>query len=276
MRPFLVKASSVAGTDLVDILNEGMLGQLDERSNQLFTFAYSHGVAQAHMDAGISPAVAAGYSLGIYAAVSVSGAVRFDESLGIVGTAFDIMKAQCAADTFGMGAIIGLSEEETLRILASGEYSSVCRTNTNNETCGVFSGLKDDMGRFFNEARGHGALSTVTFRVSVPYHHPRYIAAASQTFLDALQTLSWRDAEIPIISSINQAPLVKAADLVKFLSQNLASPVHWQKVAETIARRGATIVYECGPGISLCQNNRFIPNHLRYVTIKKSVRRDPV
>ena len=190
--------------------------------------------------------------------------------------AFDIMKARCGAGTFGMGAIIGLSEEETVRILESGEYPSVCRTNTNNETCGVFSGLKDDMGRFFTEARGCGALSTTMFRVSVPYHHPRYIAAASQTFLDALQTLFWRDAEIPIISSINQAPLVKAADLAGFLSQNLASPVHWQKVAETIARRGATIAYECGPGISLCQNNRFIPNHLRYVTIRKSVRRDTV
>jgi [acyl-carrier-protein] S-malonyltransferase len=276
MQPFLEMASGVAGTDFVDSLNAGRLGQLDERNNQLFTYAYSHAVAQAHMDAGVSPALVAGYSLGIYAAVSVSGAVEFEQCLSIVGTAFDIMKAQCAGGVYGMGAIIGLSEAETRRILASGDYPSVCRTNTNNETCGVFSGLKDDMGRFFKDARDHGALSTVTFRVSVPYHHPRYIAPASKKFFDALQTFAWRDAQIPILSSLNQAPLVKAADLVKFLAQNLASPVQWQKVAEAIARRGVTIAYECGPGISLCQNNRFIPNHIRYVTIRKSVRRDPV
>ncbi len=276
MRPFLVMASGVAGTDFVDFLNVGRLGQLDERNNQLFTYAYSHAVAQAHIDAGVSPALVAGYSLGIYAAVSVSGAIGFDECLTIVGMAFDIMKAQCAGSMFAMGAIIGLSEEETRRILASGDYSSVCRTNTNNEACGVFSGLEYDMARFFKDARDHGALSTVTFRASVPYHHPRYIAPASKKFLDALQTFGWRDAHIPILSSINQVPLVKAADLVEFLAQNLASPVDWQKVAETIARRGATIAYECGPGISLCQNNRFIANHIRYVTIRKSVRRDPV
>jgi [acyl-carrier-protein] S-malonyltransferase len=276
MAPFILKASEFAGVDLQECIAHGTLGVLNEKNSQLFTFAYSHGVACSHRQAGIEPAVAAGYSLGIYAAFSVSGAIGFDECLGIVALAFDIMKSQCAGGPFAMGAVIGLSQSDTDGLCASGKYPSVARTNTNNETCGVFSGTRDDLAQFFEGARALGALSIVEFKVSIPYHHPAYISEASRLFLRAIRPMAWRDAVVPIVSSIDQKLLTSANDLVEFLSKNLASPVHWQKVAETIAATGVTTAYECGPGISLCQNGRFIPNHLRYITVKKSIRRDTV
>jgi [acyl-carrier-protein] S-malonyltransferase len=273
MGPFLAEASKSAGIDFVETLDKGLVGQLDERSSQIFTFAFSHGVAMAHLQAGITPVVLAGYSLGIYAAVSVSGALAFGECCGMVGMAFDIMKKHCGGQEFAMGAIVGLSHAETQRLCASGKYPSVCHTNTNNETCGVFSGKKDEIGKFFEDARAQGALSTVLFNVTIPYHHPQYLAEASYEFLKAIIGLSWRDAGIPVISSIDQKPLVKSGDLVDFIAMSLASPVHWHHVMEAIAAIGVTVVYECGPGISLGQNGRFIHNGLRYITIKKALKR---
>jgi [acyl-carrier-protein] S-malonyltransferase len=276
MRPFLVKASAAAGLDLEETMDKGLLAELDERNSQLFTFAYSHAVAEAHRAAGVSPAVVAGYSLGIYAAMSVSGALAFDQGLAVVGAVFDIMKDQCAGGAYAMGAVVGLTQSDTDRIVASGKFPTVCRTNTNNETCGVFSGTKADIEGFFEAARAEGALSTVTFRVSIPYHHPRFLGGASSRFVRALKDFSFDDAAVPVISSIDQKPLVKAGDLVEFIVKNFSSPVHWQKVTETIAAMGVATVYECGPGISLSQNARFIPNRLRYVTVKKAIRRDAV
>ncbi|HMD67330.1 MAG TPA: ACP S-malonyltransferase [Chitinivibrionales bacterium] len=276
MWPFVVKASEAAGLDLEETLDKGLLSGLDERNSQLFTFAYSHAVAQAHRHAGVSPAVVAGYSLGIYAAITVSGALAFDQGLSVVGAVFDIMKEQCTGGAYAMGAVVGLLQSDTDRIVASGKFPSICRTNTNNETCGVFSGTAQDIETFFAEARTQGALSTVTFRVSIPYHHPKFIGGASARFARVLKDFSFCDAAVPVISSIDQRPLVKPGDLVEFVVKNFSSPVHWQKVTETIAAMGVATVYECGPGISLCQNGRFIPNRLRYITVRRATRRDAV
>jgi [acyl-carrier-protein] S-malonyltransferase len=273
MGPFLVEASKVAGVDFIESLDKGLIGSLDERSSQLFTFAFSHGVAMAHQQAGIVPVALAGYSLGIYAAVSVSGALAFGECCSVVAVAFDIMKRHCSGQEFAMGAVVGLSHEETQRLCVSGKYPSVCHTNTNNETCGVYSGKKDEIGKFFEDARTQGALSTVLFNVTIPYHHPLYLSEASQEFLGKIRGLSWCDAGIPVISSIDQKPLVKFGDLVDFITMSLASPVHWHHVVQVIAAMGVATVYECGPGISLSQNGRFIHNGLRYITIKKALKR---
>jgi [acyl-carrier-protein] S-malonyltransferase len=271
MEPFLAEASTHTDVDLVESLEKDLLGKLDERRSQLFTFAFSHGVAMTHRQAGIAPAALAGYSLGIYAAVSVSGALAFSECCGMVGQAFDIMKKHCKGEEFAMGAVVGLSHAETQRLCASGKYPSVCHTNTNSETCGVFSGKKDEIGMFFEDALAQGALSTVLFNVTIPYHHPQYLAEASREFLGNIKGLSWHDAGVPIISSIDQKPLVKSGELVEFIAKSLASPVHWHHVVQAIAAMGAATLYECGPGISLAQNGRFIHNGLRYITIKKAL-----
>jgi [acyl-carrier-protein] S-malonyltransferase len=274
MSPFISQASEAAGADLQECIENNRLGALDEKTSQIFTFAFSHGVAQAHIRAGVTPAVLAGYSLGIYAALSVSGALGFTESLSLVGSAFDIMMKNCVGGPFAMGAVLGLSNGETDSLCATGAYPSVLRTNTNNETCGVFSGKKEELERFFKDARDRGALSTVAFSVGVPYHHPEFISNASGEFLQSIRSLSWRDARLPVISSIDQKLLVKPREFAEFIAGNLVTPLHWQKVVETLGCMGVGTVYECGPGISLCQNGRFIHNGLRYVTIKKNIRKE--
>ncbi len=274
MAPFIAQASEAAGVDLAEVCGHGGLAGLDERNSQLFTVAYSHGVAMVHVDAGIVPAVLAGYSLGVYAALSASGAVAFGDCLALAALAYDLMRRECGGAAYAMGAVVGLTEEETRGMLASGAFPTVRRTNTNNATCGVYSGAAPDIAGFFDAARSRGALSTVTFDVSIPYHHADFLGGAAQRFLDAVNKVAWRDSPVPVVSSIDQRSLVKAADLAGFAAQNIASPVNWQKVAETIAAMGVTTAYECGPGISLCQNGRFIEPRLRYVTVRKLVRRE--
>jgi|WetSurMetagenome_2_1015567.scaffolds.fasta_scaffold00119_16 [acyl-carrier-protein] S-malonyltransferase len=274
MGPFLARASEAAGTDLAAALDKGELAGLGERNGQLFTVAYSHAVARVHAEAGIAPRVMAGYSLGVYAALSASGAVAFDECLLMAGAAFDIMKKHCGGGRFAMGAVIGLTAGEIELMLAADAYKSVCRTNTNNPACHVFSGEAGDMERFFDDARGRGALSTVAFGVSIPYHHPRFIGAASKEFFDALGGISWKNASVPVLSSIDQKPLVRGDDLRRFTATNLATPVNWQRVAEAMAALGVGVAYECGPGISLCQNGRFLGGGMRYLTVKKLAKRE--
>lgn len=272
MRTFIQQASVVAGFDFEETLVEEEISSLDERSGQLFTFAFSHAVAMAYQKTGIIPVALAGYSMGVYAAVSVSGALSFIDCCAVAGLAFDIMKKHCGGEAFAMGAVVGLTHEETHRLCDSGKYPSVCRTNTNNETCGVFSGKKDEMQTFFEDARARGAISTTLLNVSIPYHHPQYLAEASREFRKAIYNLSWSDADVPIISSIDQQPLVKSGDIADFIATGIASPVHWHHVVQAMAGIGVATAYECGSGISLSQNGRFIHNGIRYVTIKKSVR----
>jgi [acyl-carrier-protein] S-malonyltransferase len=182
------------------------------------------------------------------------------------------MKEECKLGSFGVGAVVGLTERETDDMLAGETFVSVCRTNTNNDTCCIFSGASTDLNAFLAAAGKRGALSTVRLGLSIPYHHPAYLAKASQRLFDIAGKLPWRNAETPIVSSIDQAMLFRAHDLVRFVAANIASPVNWRKVSETLAAQGMTTAYECGPGISLSQNGRFIDNPMRYVTVKKLVR----
>ncbi len=274
MQPLLSQASDLASVDLEAVLQGGRLAELSERAGQLFTVAYSQGVATVHAHAGIAPVVAAGYSLGIYAALSASGAIAFRDCLTLAASAFDLMKEACGTASFAMGAVVGLTQAETEAMLAGGMYPSVCMTNTNNDTCGVFSGTTGDVDAFFADALGRGALSTKKFGLSIPYHHPGYLRECALKLYNAAEKYSWRDATVPVLSSIDRTPLVAAADLARFVSANIASPVNWQKVVEAVAATGVTTAYECGPGISLCQNGRFVENRLRYVTVKKLLKRE--
>lgn len=272
MNPVLAQASELAGVDCAEVLERGGIAGLPERAGQLFTVAYSHATALVHATSGIVPAVLAGYSLGIYAALSASGAISLRDCLALVAAAFDIMKEECKLGSYGVGAVVGLTERETDGILATGIFASICRTNTNNDTCCIFSGASADLDAFLAAADKRGALSTVRLGLSIPYHHPAYLANASHKLLDIAGNLPWRNAETPIVSSIDQTMLFRAADLVRFVAANIASPVNWRKVSETLAVQGMTTAYECGPGISLSQNGRFMDNPMRYVTVKQLVR----
>ena len=271
-RPLLAEASDMAGRDLARALDGDGAAPLADRENQFFTYAFSVGAARAFEEAGYAADLLAGYSFGIYAALVAAGAASFAEGLSMLREAYELMARIGDGRDAGMAVVIGLTENEARAALRDGRHGSATLVNSNNDVCHVFSGLAPDLDSFLAEARARGAVSAVRLDVRVPYHHPALLADAVPAFRRFLAGLAWTDAARPVVSSIDQSLLAASGDLMDFAARNLATPISWRRVVERLAREGVARVVECGPGISLTQNGRFLPPGIAYVNVRRLAR----
>jgi len=272
VRPFLDEASHAAKTDLAFSLLRDQIEGLEEGTRQYFTYAFSAGVCAVLQDRGFVPEFTAGYSFGIYAAMYASGAISFTTGLSILEEAYRLMKDACNGNPSGMGFVVGLNRADISRVLDKKSYSSLCLVNSNSDMCNIFAGKKKALEGFLAEAQAHGALAAECLSVAIPYHHPRILSEVTPKFRAFLQTFEWERPQCPVVSSIEQTLLVDVDALIDFTARNLSTPNNWQGVVRALNSGSVERMIECGPGISLTQNGRFLPYAIKYVNIKNMLR----
>jgi [acyl-carrier-protein] S-malonyltransferase len=268
--PYLAQASARAHVDLEAAIQSGSLLRLDDRARELLAYGFNCAAAAVYRKAGIAPAFLAGHSLGIYSAITVGEALSFEDGLGLVEKAHACVRAVCEKARFGMAVIVGLSVEEIGGMLDCDAYNGICVANRNNATSLVLTGLRSELEAFMEEAERHGALKAAMLPVEAPYHHPLWAAPASNKFRHHLMTLSWQASVCPIVSSIDGSLLTQPGELLELTAANLSSPICWQGVVEALGTAGTHLAIECGLGISLTQNARFIPSSPKHVNVKTS------
>lgn len=254
MRPFLEEAAAFAGGDV--------------RSGEIYTHAFDCAVAAVYRAAGLEPVCVAGHSLGLYAALADSGAVRFGDALAMVERARALVREACPPGRFGMAVVVGLREPEIPRLLDDPERAGLAVANVNNETGVVLSGAVDELNSFLEAADREGALKAALLDVDLPYHNPRYLAPATERFREFLRGLQWRAPRCPVVCSIDHGLLTDPAALLEYTARNISAPIRWQGVVERLAALGVAVALECGPGISLTQHAYFIPGAPRHVNTK--------
>ena len=67
----------------------------------------------------VEPSYVAGHSLGLYAALAVSGAVRFGDGLAMVERARAFVRAACPPGLFGMAVVMTASPSRSGRLRMS-------------------------------------------------------------------------------------------------------------------------------------------------------------
>jgi len=267
------EASAAAGDDLWQALAEQRIGIHDCRSDHFFTYAFSCAMYDLCRARGITADLLAGYSFGIYAALYASGALPFPDGLSAVGYAYDLMDTASRGRDYSMAITLGLSAGEIDTILSSYYFDQLCMVNSNNDTCKVFAGPRSSLVAFIEQAKRHDAIDARLLEVSIPYHHPRLLQGISGALRDFLAQLPWRAPLCPIVSTIDQGLLTSKDELLDFTARNICTPIHWERVAAALHARHISRVIECGAGISLTQNGRFMPFHLEYINIKTADRK---
>jgi len=274
MQPFLDEAVAFAGEDLhatlAPRLAGGPGGRPSPRAEELFTYAFDCAVAAVYRQSGLEPSYVAGHSLGLYAALAVTGAVRFGDGLAMVERARTFVREACPPGQFGMAVVIGMSAAEIVSLLGDPVHAGVARANINNDTATVLSGRVPDLERFLAAARDEGAFKAVLLDVDMPYHHPVYLAPATDRFRAFLGGLAWSAPCCPLVSPIDQALLEDPRELLECTACNISTPIRWQRVVERLAALGVAVAVECGPGISLTQHASFIQGAPKHVNTKTS------
>ena len=266
MRPFLRAAEDRVGAPLLDRWEGEGLPPFDPCASELLVFAFSCGMAEVCRRAGLAVSLAAGYSLGVYAAAVAAGAVRFADGLAMVQWAHAAVRAACRDREGGVGAVVGLEIDELRRLLAA--HPPLCLININNDHSGIVAGPRAELSAFLGCARDRGALKADPLALDLPYHHPEALAGVPAAFAGFLHSFAWSAPAFPLLSSADASLLADGPSVRAYVARQLAEPFEWAGVVRALGRMGVAAAIECGPGISLAQNARFLPEAPRHVTVK--------
>ncbi len=269
-KPFLDEGSALAGADLTEALESDSITELGQRENQIFIYCFSAATFQVYARHNRHPDFTAGYSFGIYAALYAVKAVSFSDGLAILDKAYSLMEQLELEKPVGIGVVIGLSLPDLEAILGDSALSSLYHINSNNTYCHIFCGYRSEIDKLNTRALQAEAVSAVALNITLPYHHPMLAREVREPFIRFLKKLSWRKPTCPVISSINQNLLTAPDELMVFTAQHLNTPITWHKTVERIYSEKCTNIIECGPGISLTQNARFISGNAEWINCKNS------
>ena len=243
------RADSALGFSLSTLCFEGPAADLALTANtQPAVLTASVAAAAALAERGVTPALAAGHSLGEYSALVVAGALDFDESVRLVRRRGEFMQEAVPVGTGAMAALLGVdlaTAEQICAEAARGEVVGVANINSPGQI--VIAGHRAAVERAVAAAGERGGRKSVLLPVSAPFHCALMKPAADRLAAE-LDRVAVRPPRIPVVRNVDGG-VTKSADEVKpFLLQQVASPVRWTDCVERLQREGAAAFLEVGPG----------------------------
>ncbi len=251
IRATIDEASNALGTDMWTLIDAGPEAALGLTVNtQPVMLAADIAVYRAWRAAGgDAPAIAAGHSLGEYAALVASGVLPFADALRTVRVRAEAMQAAVPEGQGGIAAILGLDTaqvESACREAANGEVVSPANLNAPGQI--VISGHRAAVERAIEGCKALGAKRAILLPMSVPAHCA-LMAPAGGPLTVALGNVTMGPAAFPVLHNVTVAPAQGAEAIRDVLVQQLTHAVRWIETIEALERdHGVTHVVECGPG----------------------------
>jgi len=235
----------------------------DELRNQYLSYIYSCCCADVLAGKNFRPSMVAGYSMGIYASLYTAGSITFETGLLFIRKAYESIRGTLSSSDFGMGAVIGLSENDILGIIDK-FHLNLLIVNRNSEYSFIVSGNSFHVNVFLLKAREEGALSAKSLRVSIPYH-TNLLKDAAAELSGTVSITDVRDPEIPVISLLTRQIIADAQGAKNEVIRNIFNPFDWLLTQVEMYRSGIEIFTECGPSRALLKNSKFIPESGKFV-----------
>ncbi len=193
------------------------------------------------------PVVTAGHSLGEYTALAVSGVLDVGDTAKLVQRRGELMQEACDENPGTMAAIIGL-DEMTLEEIARETGTYVSNVNTAEQI--VISGDTMGVARACDLATARGAKKAIPLRVGGAFHSG-LMEPARAGLIDAINSVNFRDPQIPIVANCTGEPLMSAEDVRRELMAQVCGCVQWKRCVDYMVGSGVNDFIEIGPGRAL-------------------------
>jgi len=263
------EANDALGVDLTRVMFEGPEADLAlTATTQPAVLTASVAAAAACAERGLTPALAAGHSLGEYSALVVAGALRLGDAVRIVRRRGELMQAAVPVGAGAMAAIMGVGldvVEEVCADAAKGDVVDIA--NVNSEQQIVIAGHRAAVERAVALVRDRGGRKSVLLPVSAPFHCA-LMAPAAERLAAELAGVSVSDPAIPVVRNVDGGVTRTAADVVPLLLRQVASPVRWTDCVRRLAAEGAMAFVEVGPGRVLTGLVKRIVDDARAVSVE--------
>jgi len=214
----------------------------------------THQVLQATSD--FKPQAACGHSIGEYAAVVGSGALKFSDALKAVRKRGEFMQSAVPVGTGAMAAVMNLSPEQvqTVCIKATQESKAGVVEPANFNTPGqiVISGSKgavDWLMQHFDPSWTPGAnrVKFIPLNVSAPFHCS-LMKPAEEKMQKVLNDLPFQKASYPVVQNVNAKAETEGSNIRNNLVLQISRPVRWIECVMELKKMGHTKLIELGAG----------------------------
>jgi [acyl-carrier-protein] S-malonyltransferase len=200
----------------------------------------------------IQPSFVAGHSLGEYAALVAANALTFTDAVSAVYQRGLFMDQAVPAGVGAMSAVLNLDRNVLDQICeeVSEAENVVQAANYNCPGQIVISGHAEAVKIAGEKALEAGARKVVPLAVSGPFHSS-LMQPAAEKLQEKLSTLTFTDADIPVVANVTATPVTKAAEIQTSLVQQVASPVLWEDTIRYLLHQGVDTFIEIGSGTVL-------------------------
>ncbi len=242
------EASAAADRDLGRLLLNAPIEELTQTANaQLATFVQSLVVLDAVQRLGLDhPGACAGHSLGEYTALVASGAVSFDDGIGLVCARGEAMGRAAEEQPGTMAALLGISDDDADAACQRAEGDAwVANYNAPGQV--VAAGTAEALETVGTIARQLGARKVLAIPVAGAFHTP-LMGGARPALRKALAEATFLAPEVPVVANVDARVHADPEEWPALLSAQLCSPVRWRQTVEALTGLGATILVELGPG----------------------------
>lgn len=246
------EASEALGFDLRSLCFDGPEERLMETENtQPAVLTLDVACMRVLRGFGFEPGVAAGLSLGEYAALVCAEAMEFRDAVRIVRKRGRFMQEAVPLGMGGMAALLGMSEEDVYSVCK--EASSFGLVEPANFNCPgqiVVSGEREAVRAAVALAKEKGAARSTLLPVSAPFHC-KLMEPAAKKLKDELRRVTVRDPAIPIVANVTADYVKEKERIVPALVSQVASPVLWESSMRRLIGDGYDTFVELGPGRTL-------------------------
>ncbi|MFH1208937.1 MAG: ACP S-malonyltransferase [Candidatus Omnitrophota bacterium] len=192
----------------------------------------------------LTPSIVAGLSLGEFTALTVSGAISFEDALKLVQVRAEAMEDAAKKNPGTMAFIMGLTLEQCMAI-AQEAGCEVANLNAPDQT--VFSGTLQTIEQACKIAEAKGAKRAMPLKVGGAFHSS--LMGEAKTRLEAaLVNTPIHEPQCAFIPNVTAQKVSNPEDIRALLAKQLTSPVQWVRTMATAKESGTTTYLEIGPG----------------------------
>ena len=275
-RAVFQEADETLGFGLSKLIFEGPEDQLKlTEHTQPAILTVSVAAARVLAEKGITPALAAGHSLGEYSAHVAAGTLTFADAVRTVRSRGRYMQQAVPPGEGAMAAILGLPANLIAEVCAQvsddltplpttpeakafdAKLAIVSPANLNSPDQTVISGAAAAVQRAADLCKEAGAKRAVILHVSAPFHCALMQPAQDALAID-LQSLSFSDPTLPVAANVSATLVTNSAIAKQSLVRQVTGAVRWVDCIHLLATQGTTHFIEVGPGKVLSGLNRQI------------------
>jgi [acyl-carrier-protein] S-malonyltransferase len=205
-------------------------------------FCVDLAAAAALREAGVSPELLAGFSLGELAALACSGALSEEDAFRLVVKRAQHMQMASQSISAAMVAVLKL-DDETVIGLCDG-IDNVYPVNFNSPGQVVVAGEVAALETLKERVKEAGGKA-MPLKVGGGFHSP-FMAPAADAFFHELDPVLFTPPTVPLYANVTAKPYED--DFKDLLARQIKSPVQWSKTIENMIGNGADTFIECGPG----------------------------